>query len=76
MGMIVSDYNNQKISRGNIYDSLKNENFLKALKADLKKDFRKTVKSTGRDSPTETDGKSRDRTWTNKIFISGPIILN
>ena len=62
MGMIVSEYNDQKIARGNIYDSLKNGNFLKALKTDLKKDFRKTVKSTGRDSPTEINGqKSRDR---------------
>ena len=54
MGMVASEYNNQKIARGNVYDSLKDKTFLKALKANLKNDFRKTVTATGRDSRTKT----------------------
>ena len=52
MGMVASEYNNQKIARGNVYDSLKDKTFLKALKANLKNDFRKTVTATGMDSRT------------------------
>ena len=54
MGMVASEYDNQKIARGNVYDSLKDKTFLKALKANLKNDFRKTVTATGRDSRAKT----------------------
>lgn len=52
MSRVASEYNNQKIARGRVYDSLKDKRFLKAIKANLKNDFQKTVAATGRDSRT------------------------
>ena len=68
MENLIKEYNARKMTKGHVYESLRDANSLKLLKNELKNSFRKTVISTGQklsERKSKNDGSPKTATEGN-----------